>query len=69
MQCVGRTATHDRCGSVTVPPGAPAWVTQELLRDTITTWQPYYPAPLTADDALEILLSVAHLLDVMGQDR
>ena len=55
---------HPRAGA-SVPSGAPNWVTSELIVDTIETWQPYYAAPLTADDALEILLSVANLMDVL----
>ncbi len=50
---------------VHVPSGAPAWITPELIADTIETWQPYYYDPLTAEDAMEILLSVAELVDVL----
>ncbi|MCP4966498.1 MAG: hypothetical protein GY926_14865 [bacterium] len=45
--------------------GAPSWITLELFHDTIETWQPYYEDPLTAEDALEILLSVAQLTDAL----
>jgi len=51
--------------SMPVPDGAPTWVTQELIADTVKTWQPYYEAQLTVDDALAILLSVARLFDAL----
>lgn len=50
------------------PAGAPDWVTAELLADTVAAWQPYYPQRLTADDALEILLTVGRLFKVLGDD-
>ena len=43
----------------------PRWVTEELIADTISTWQPYYATRLTDDDALEILRSVGDLIDVL----
>lgn len=48
-----------------VPPGAPKWVTCERISDTIRVWQPSYKELLTSDDALEILLNVHALLDVL----
>ena len=45
----------------TVPPGVPRWVTAELLAETIRVWQPYYSEPLTAEDALAMILSVGQL--------
>ena len=48
------------------PPGAPEWVTAELLADTIATWQSFYPHRLTELDALEILLAVGRLFDSVG---
>jgi hypothetical protein len=50
---------------IAVPEGAPPWITAELIADTLETWQPYYSDPLTANDALEILLSVGHLIDAL----
>jgi len=46
-------------------PGAPRWVTPELLADTLETWQPYYTEQLTVADSLTILLNVSHLIDAM----
>ena len=47
--------------------GAPAWVTPELLADTIETWQPYYTERLTVADSLEILLTMSRLIDAVQQ--
>ena len=60
-----RTPTVQSAGEANVPPGAPGWITPELVDDTIQTWGPYYIDPLTADDALEILLSVGNLIDLL----
>lgn len=46
-----------------VPAGAPAWVTPELIRSTLDCWQSHFDEALTPEDALEILLNAAHLLD------
>ena len=48
-----------------VPPGAPKWITPEEIEYTLRVWQPYYRQLLTALDALEIMLNVRNLLDVM----
>ncbi len=53
---------------VVVPPGAPPWVTAELIWTTIETWQPYYPKPLTEHDALCIVLDVGRLLEVVQEN-
>ena len=45
---------------------APAWVTPELLKSTLDTWQPYYEERLTNTDALEILMRIGQLVDALG---
>ena len=50
-----------------LPAGAPEWITAELIVDTISTWQPYYDGQLTSEDALEILLGVGRLMDILEQ--
>lgn len=50
-----------------VPAGAPDWATAELIAKTIEVWQPYYPDPLTDDDALAIIQSVGRLIDVLSK--
>ena len=57
--------TDSRTYDIEPPPGSPAWVTSELLRDTIETWRPYYPEQLTVTDALDILLAVSRLVDTI----
>ena len=64
MTPVSSTSTVPR--PLIVPSGAPIWVTSELIADTLDVWQPYYQAPLTVDDALEMLLGAANLLRVMA---
>lgn len=51
-----------------IPAGAPGWVTQELIKHTISVWQPYYDAPLTAEDALAIIQSVGQLFNALSQE-
>lgn len=53
----------DRAESPALPAGAPGWITQELIAQTIDTWQPYYTESLTAQDALEILLNVTQAFE------
>lgn len=48
-----------------IPAGAPPWVTEQHIADTIWVWQPYSEAPLTEDDALEILVNVRSLMDLI----
>lgn len=50
-----------------IPPGAPSWVTAELIADTLRVWQRYYDRRLTPDDALEIILNVGQLFDVLRE--
>ena len=56
------TAAHS---SGHVPPGAPSWVTAELIAETLRVWQPYYRTPLTPEDALEMIIGVGQLFDVL----
>jgi hypothetical protein len=52
-----------------VPAGTPDWITPELLADTIATWQPRYGGQLTTDAALEILMDVGQLFEILGTDH
>ena len=61
-----RPRVDDRRG---VPDGAPKWVTAELISDTAETWQPYYKKRLTETDALEIIMGVGRLLDILEPTR
>lgn len=62
-----RNTTTDRA-AVARPSGAPTWMTDELLAETLAVWQPFYSHPLTVQDAMEMLRSAARLLDVLGDD-
>jgi hypothetical protein len=50
---------------VRVPAGSPPWVTVDHIRETIEVWQPYSRTRLRAEDALEILVNVRQLLELM----
>ena len=52
-----------------VPVGTPAWITVEMIEDTLRTWQPYYDQPLTVTDALEILIHVGRLNDLLETSK
>lgn len=44
----------------------PSWISRELLELTRKVWQPYYPAPLTETDLLEILTSAGQLCRILS---
>ncbi len=51
-------------------PALPGWVTADLIARTRATWQPYYPEqPLTDDDAVQMLLTVANLYRVLAGEQ
>ena len=62
-----RTAAADigNRSPTVVPPGTPAWIDLSLIERTIAVWQPYYSSPLSADDAVEILLTVNNLFNAL----
>ena len=65
---MSRTANNTKLQpKASVLEGAPPWITAELLADTLETWQPFYAESLTETDALEILLQVGQLVDVVGE--
>ena len=43
----------------------PAWITPQLIERTRAIWQPICRRPLTDKEALEIVLNVANLYDVL----
>src|ERR1700689_4870544 len=47
--------------------GPPSWITPDLIRNTLTTWQPYYKQRLTAEDAYEILTNTGRLFKVLSE--
>lgn len=46
--------------------GLPKWITAELIAETVRAWQPYYAEPLTAKDAVGILMGVGNLFAVLS---
>jgi len=54
---------------IIVPPGAPSWISAELIAETLRVWQPYYAETLTPIDALDMILNVSRLVDVICADR
>lgn len=51
-----------------VPAGAPSWITDELMKDTLRIWGPKYESTgesLTPDDALEIIINMSELADAL----
>ena len=49
-----------------VPGGLPAWITVDLIAETLHVWQPYYAQPLTPEDAIGILLNVGGLFTALS---
>lgn len=52
---------------VRVPPGAPAWVTPELIQHTLRVWQQFYEHPLTTQDALTMILSTGRIVEALAE--
>lgn len=50
----------------TVPAGAAPWITPELIEHTLQVWQPFYVDQLIPDDALEIIMSVDRVSDLLS---
>ena len=48
-------------------PDAPEWITPELIALTVSTWQPHYAKALTDQDAIEMLLHVGAIFDVLSE--
>jgi len=45
--------------------GAPSWITPEVMEDTLKTFRPYYEEGLTPVEALEMLIRVGHLFELL----
>lgn len=43
----------------------PAWITPELIAETRTAWQPYFPEDLTDEQAVCLLIPVGVLYEVL----
>ena len=62
-----KTADAEKAPVTQVPADAPAWVSADLIEQTLRTWQPYYQTALTPEDALYIIMSVGRLFDVLSR--
>ena len=63
---VDRRVDSDAATARAVPAGLPAWITADLIAETLRVWQPYYAQPLTPEDAVGILMSVGNLFTVLS---
>ena len=50
-----------------LPPGTPAWITMELVRETIEVWSPFYKSPISFDEAVTILRDIGQLFDCLSR--
>ncbi len=57
----------DEPEAVRVPAGAPCWITPELIEHTLRVWQPYYENQLIPEGALEIMMGVSRLVEVLSR--
>ena len=49
-----------------VPAGAPDWITQELIEETIRVWQPYYAELLSPEEAVTMIRNVGRLFQALS---
>jgi hypothetical protein len=52
-----------------LPPGTPAWITPQLVAQTIRVWQPYYADMISTDEAIKMVQSVGQLFSVLRESR
>lgn len=52
--------------TIQLPAGTPHWITQELVEQTLHTWQPYYSLPLTIEDAIDMIRNAGRLFDALS---
>lgn len=45
------------------------WITDDLLQTTLAVWSQVYEQPLTADDAVEILMNVKRFTEALLETR
>lgn len=55
--------------TVVLPDDAPAWISEELIRETLRVWQPYYAHPLTVDEAIEMISNVGRLFSDLTRGK
>ena len=58
-------AVEDACPGI-LPDGTPHWITEELIKETIRIWQPYYEAVISPDEAVTMIQSVGRLYQALS---
>jgi hypothetical protein len=48
--------------------GGPDWITPELIGETLKTFQPYYAEQLRPEDAMEMLLNMGGIFELLYGD-
>ncbi len=61
-----KTPATKPLAAASLPDGAPAWITPELIESTLRVWQPHYAIRLSPADAVTILRSVGRLFEAFG---
>lgn len=52
--------------SIPLPAGTPAWISSELVEQTLKVWQPRYSEPLSVEDAISILTGASGLMRTLA---
>jgi hypothetical protein len=52
-----------------VPQGSPAWISAELIEETLRVCQPYYANPLTIEDAIDMMQAVGQLVGILSHKK
>jgi hypothetical protein len=55
-----------QCGDVAARAAVPAWITPELIEETIRVWQPYYATRLAPEDAVIMIRDMGRLFGVLA---
>ncbi len=63
---MGRGDEHHGGLPPLLPTGTPPWITPDLVSQTMAVWSRYSPRPLGVEDAVEMLVQVGELYEVLG---
>ena len=56
----------EESASIHLPAGTPAWISSELVEQTLKVWQPRYSEPLSVEDAIAILTGASGLMRALA---
>lgn len=42
-------------------PMCPSWITEEMIEETQRVWGPFYDQPITRDEAIDMMTTIARL--------